>query len=267
VNHSRETRTNPIIITIDGPAGAGKSTVARLLAERLGLPYLDTGSMYRAAGVLAEREGMVPPYGEGDGERIAALIEERDLEFEGGSEGFRVFLDGEDLHEAIRGLRASALASAVSALSAVRRALVPLQRKLGQINGGVAEGRDVGSVVFPDATLKVFLTASPEVRARRRLEDLERRGEKSSLEEVLEQQRERDLRDTTRADSPLMVPPGAMVLDSSDLSPDEVVGRILARLADLGISLLDSTQRDNVKSRNDGRLAQEDRASIEEERI
>ncbi|NOZ95858.1 MAG: (d)CMP kinase [Acidobacteria bacterium] len=256
-----------MIITIDGPAGAGKSTVARMLAERLGLPYLDTGAMYRAAGILAEREGIVPPYASGDGERIASLLDEHDLSFDARPEGFRVVLDGEDLGEAIRGLRASSLASAVSALSAVRRALVPLQRKAGEAAGGVAEGRDVGSVVFPGATLKVFLTASPEVRARRRLKDLEERGESSSLEEVLKRQRERDLRDTTRADSPLMVPPGALVLDSTGLSPEQVVARILARMADLGISLLDSTQRDPVKSRNDGRLAREDRASIEEERI
>jgi len=238
-----------------------------MLAERLRLPYLDTGSMYRAAGVLAEREGIVPPYADADGERIARFLEERELELEATPEGFRVCVDGEDWSEAIRGLSASALASAVSALSAVRKALVPMQRRIAETAGGVAEGRDVGSVVFPDATLKVFLTASPETRARRRLRDLELRGEKASLDEVLEQQRERDLRDTTRADSPLIVPPGAVVLDSTGLSPDEVVGTILARLADLGISLLDSTQRDAVKSRNDGRLARDDRASIEEERI
>jgi cytidylate kinase len=125
----------------------------------------------------------------------------------------------------------------------------------------------VGSVVFPDATLKIFLTASAVTRARRRLGDLENRGERATLEEVLQQQRERDLRDTTRADSPLMVPEGAVVLDSTDLSPEDVVDEILARLHDLGVSLLDSTERDTVKSRNDGRLAHAHGASLEEERI
>ena len=223
--------------------------------------------MYRAAGILAEREGIVPPYGEGDGERISRLLTEHELEFEPGAEGFRVVIDGEDASEAIRGLHASALASAVSALSAVRRALVPVQRRIGMAAGGVAEGRDVGSVVFPDATLKIFLTASPVTRARRRLKDLESRGEHTSLDEVLEQQRERDLRDTTRADSPLVVPEGAVVLDSTDLSPDEVVDRILGYLDSFGVSLLDSTQRDTVKSRNDGRLAHDHGVSLEEERI
>ncbi len=257
MNHSSQSPQTPLIIAIDGPAGAGKSTVARLLAGRLGIPYLDTGAMYRAVGLLARRNGIVPPYSPEDGERIAELLREHELAFEPTGEGFAVLLDGEEITGEIRSPEAAELASAVSALPPVRRALVPLQRRMAEGTGGVAEGRDVGSVVFPDATLKVFLTASAEERARRRWEDLRKAGRDIALREVLEQQRRRDLRDTTRSDSPLLVPEGAVVLDTTRLGPEGVVERILGELVEKSGIVLDTTAEDAVRSRNHGRLAHE----------
>ncbi len=219
-----------VVVAIDGPAGAGKSTVARMLAGRLGVPYIDTGAMYRAVGVLAMREGMSPPFGEAERRRLEALAREHRIELEPGPDGVRVRVDGEDVSETIRSPEAAAMASAVSAVPGVRRALVPLQRAMAAAHGGVLEGRDIGTVVFPDADLKVFLTAAPEVRARRRLADLQGRGVETTLEAVLAEQEERDLRDTTREDSPLMVAPGALVIDSSELEPGAVVDRIVAHL-------------------------------------
>jgi len=257
VNHESQSPQTPLIIAIDGPAGAGKSTVARLLAGSLGIPCLDTGAMYRAVGILARRHGILPPYAGDDAVRIVALLEAHDLEFRPTSEGFAVFLDGEEITTQIRSPEASELASAVSALTPVRRALVPLQRRMAEGTGGVAEGRDVGSVVFPDARLKVFLTASAGERARRRWEDLRRAGCDISLEEVQEQQRQRDLRDTTRSDSPLMIPEGAVVLDTTQLGLEGVVARILRELGKNPGSELDSSADDTVRSRNHGRLAHE----------
>jgi len=218
------------VIAIDGPAGAGKSTVARMLAQRLGVPYIDTGAMYRAVGLLAIRAGLRPPFGERDEARLEALAREHRITLEPGQEGVRVLLDTEDVSAAIRSPEAAAMASAVSTVPGVRRALVPLQRAMAATSGGVMEGRDIGTVVLPDADLKVFLTATPDVRAMRRLRDLQKRGIETTLEAVREEQAERDLRDTTRRDSPLAVPRGALVIDSSALGPEEVVERIVAHL-------------------------------------
>lgn len=228
---TQEQRTRrPLVVAIDGPAGAGKSTVARLLARRLGVPYIDTGAMYRAVGLLAMREGIQPPFGPAEAARIGRLAGEHAIELAETPEGLRVLVDGEDVSEAIRSPEAAAMASAVSALPAVRRALVPLQRRMAAERGGVMEGRDIGSVVLPDADLKIFLTATPAERARRRYEDLRARGMDVSMESVRREQARRDLQDTSRADSPLMVAEGAVVLDSSRMSPEEVVAWILARL-------------------------------------
>jgi len=226
------------VVAIDGPAGAGKSTVARMLAARLGVPYIDTGAMYRAVGLLTMRAGIEPPFDEEDEARLEALAREHQIELVPDPAGVRVLVDGEDVSEAIRSPEAAAMASEVSAVPAVRRALVPLQRAMATASGGVMEGRDIGSVVLPDADLKVFLTATPSVRAMRRYEDLQRRGIETTLETVREEQARRDLRDTTRRDSPLMVAPGAWVLDSSDIGPEAVVDRIVARLEEIGAGRL-----------------------------
>ncbi len=218
-----ETSETIPLIAIDGPAGAGKSSVAVRLARRLGIPYLDTGAMYRAVGLMALRAGFRPPLvPETDGAEVAAMADGR-LRLEPGLERMRVWIDDEEVTEAIRTPECSSMASAVSALPEVRRALVPQQRKMGLVRGGVMEGRDIGSVVFPDALLKIFLTASPEIRARRRFEELTGRGVETSFDVVLAEQKERDARDSGRADSPLVVAPGAIEFDTSNLGIDEVV--------------------------------------------
>lgn len=220
----------PVLIAIDGPAGAGKSTVASALARRLGLPYLDTGAMYRAVGLLALRAGFVPPFSGADEVEIGQLVEAHEVALRVDGEKVRVEIDGEDVTDAIRSPECAMIASAVSAISAVRRALVPVQRRLASLSGGVMEGRDIGTVVLPEARLKAFLTASPETRARRRHEEIVARGVQVELEEIREQQRRRDRQDTSRADSPLQVAQGAVVVDTSGMTVSEVVDRLLEEL-------------------------------------
>jgi cytidylate kinase len=221
----------PLIIAIDGPAGAGKSATARELAVRLGLPYLDTGAMYRAVALLARRAGLEELDADGKA-RVVGLAERLAVSFRGDPRSQRVILDGEDVTEALRAPDVSQMASVVSAIPDVRRHMVRRQRELAARSGGVVEGRDIGTVVFPDATLKVFLTAEPEVRARRRFDELGRRGVAANWEDVLEDQRERDRRDSTRADSPLRPAEGAVVLDTSRLTLAEVVDALATLLSE-----------------------------------
>lgn len=218
----------PIIIAIDGPAGAGKSATAREVALRLGVPYLDTGAMYRVVGVAAMRRCIRPPLRPACEEQLVELAGLLQISFAGDPREQRVLMDGEDVTADLRTPAASVMASVVSAVPGVRREMVRQQRLLAAATGGVIEGRDIGTVVFPEADVKVFLTASPEVRAQRRFDELSGKGVRTSWEEVLEEQRGRDERDSTRADSPLRPATGAHVLDTSGLTLEQVVARVLA---------------------------------------
>lgn len=219
-----------ILIAIDGPAGAGKSAAARELAVRLGLPYLDTGAMYRAVGLLAQRAGIGPRLDEAARDAVVGFARALAVCFSGDPRAQRVILDGADVTEALRDPAVSEMSSVVSVIPEVRREMVRRQREMAARTGGVIEGRDIGTVVFPDATLKVFLTAEPEVRAKRRFEELLRRGVAVRWEDVLAEQRERDRRDSTRPDSPLRPAEGAVIVDTSRLTLPEVVDAVLALL-------------------------------------
>jgi cytidylate kinase len=224
-------------VAIDGPAGAGKSTAARRLAAALGFALVDTGAIYRAVALAASRLGIAFD----DDPRLGGILPRLSIRFEPLPEGAgqRVLLDGEDVSQAIRSPPMSLGASAVSARPVVRAGLLELQRRLAtapENRGAVLEGRDIGTVVFPGADLKFFLTASPEVRARRRHSELRARGDPATFEEVLADQGRRDLDDSTRAVAPLKPAADAVLLDTSALGLDEVVEALAravrARLAE-----------------------------------
>ncbi len=215
-----------LLIAIDGPAGAGKSAAARELALRLGVAYLDTGAMYRAVAVAAVKAGVRFPLDADGRRRVETLARTVEIAFEGEPSAQRVLLDGRDVTGELRTPEISQLSSVVSALAGVRRELVRRQRELAA-GGGVVEGRDIGTVVFPDAPLKVFVTATPEVRARRRFDELRARGVTVEWDEVLREQVQRDRRDATRASAPLRPAEGAVVVDTSELSLEQVVERLV----------------------------------------
>lgn len=224
----------PITIAIDGPSGAGKSTVARALASRLRYTYIDTGAMYRAAALLGIEAGV--PLEDESG--TIALTERMDLHFAPGDNGTqRVFIDGRDVTEALRTAEVTRLSSPVSAISGVRRVLVSLQKRMGAGGGVVMEGRDIGTVVFPNAEVKVFLTASEEERALRRWRERHSKGDNVTVEQIMQQQRERDQRDSSRADSPLAAAPDAITVNSDGMTADEVVDRILAIAEERGAAI------------------------------
>jgi len=212
-----------LIIAIDGPVGSGKSTVAKRLAERLGYLYVDTGAMYRAVAWKALQLGVSLE----DAEALTRLAEQSRIVFEGEAEDRRILLDGQDVTAEIRSPEVSHAASIISTIGGVRRALVAEQQRIGRQGSVVVEGRNIGKVVFPDAEVKFFLDASVEVRAKRRFEEERAKGSSVTLEEVLRQTMERDRRDTERATSPLRPAEDAIYIDSSDLSVDEVVERMI----------------------------------------
>jgi CMP/dCMP kinase len=211
------------IVAIDGPSGVGKSTTSRMVARALNIPHIDTGAMYRALALAAKRAGV----GTRDAEALERLASHADIEFIPGERG-RVLLDGDDVTALIRTPEISMAASDVSAVPAVRRVLVRLQQELGHRSGGVLEGRDIGTKVFPETPHKFFLTARPEVRARRRTDELIAKGQAADYDVVLADTIARDEQDSTRADSPLTYDRSYAVVDTSDLTIDEVVDRIVA---------------------------------------
>lgn len=211
-----------MIVAIDGPAGAGKSTVARKLAAQLDIGYLNTGSMYRALTLLALRDGVDPD----DEAALAALVRSHVIGLQATPAGDRVSLDGRDVTNAVREPAVTDAVSRVAVHRTVRAEIVAMQQALLTSGDWVADGRDIGSVVCPAADLKVFLTASPEVRAGRRHAELVAGGDDVELGDVLQEITRRDAIDSTRAASPLVVAPGAVVIDSSELAIDEVVDQI-----------------------------------------
>jgi cytidylate kinase len=219
------------IIAIDGPAGAGKSTVARRLADALGFVLVDTGAMYRAVAVAATDTGVAWNDGAAMGALARALLERSALSFDRDpTRGGRIHLDGSDITEAIRAPEVGMGASTVSAHPEVRHALLGLQRNAGRRGGVVLEGRDIGTVVFPDADVKFFLTARPEVRAKRRFDELVAKGAQTTFEQTLNDVRKRDEQDTTREAAPLRQASDAVRVDSSELTVDQTVSRMVGRI-------------------------------------
>ncbi|HEX7409100.1 MAG TPA: (d)CMP kinase [Candidatus Binatia bacterium] len=216
-----------IVVAVDGPAGAGKSTVSRRLAQALGYRYIDTGAMYRVIGVLAAERGIDLS----DSARLAALCEATHIEFIEHGDRVRTCVDGRDLSAAIRTADAAQLASKVSAVPEVRHRLVAEQRAMAAEGGVVMEGRDIGTVVFPDAPVKVFLDASAAERARRRTHELRAEATTADIERMEKEIAERDARDRTRAHSPLRPAADAVVVDTTDKTIDEVVAMLGALIA------------------------------------
>lgn len=213
-----------MIIAIDGPSGAGKSTLGRMIARELGYLYIDTGAMYRAV-ALAVIESSARL---NDAERVAKVAESADIHLEGDPDSLRVSLNGRDISEEIRTEEVSHVASVISTIPEVRRTLVERQRKMGERGRVVMDGRDIGTVVFPNADIKFFLTAQPQERASRRFKEERLRERDVTFEDTLTDINTRDQRDSTRADSPLAIADSAIVIDSTDLSIEEVGDRMLA---------------------------------------
>ena len=216
-----------MIIAIDGPSGAGKSTLGRMVARELGLLYIDTGAMYRAAALAVTRSGVSTQ----DSEAVAAIVADASINLEGDPDSLRVMLDGHDVSDEVRNEDVSHSASLISTISEVRRALVSRQRMLGERGrGAVLDGRDIGTVVFPNADIKFFLTAMPEERAHRRYEEVRLRERDLTFEDTLTDINQRDQRDSTREDSPLAIAEDAIVIDSTELSIDEVFEKMMKEI-------------------------------------
>jgi cytidylate kinase len=216
-----------LLITIDGPAGAGKTTVSRALADRLGYRYIDTGALYRAVALAAKTRGINP---ENDAE-LKGLCAELELAFVLAETGLRLFLNGEDITDHIRTVEITMLASAISARPVVREYLLDLQRNLGKEKAAVFEGRDMGTVVFPDADLKFFLDATTRTRALRRYDEVKSQSTQTLEEVDLDIQR-RDRNDSTRELAPLKPAQDAIVIDSTDLNVAEVVESMVSHIVE-----------------------------------
>jgi cytidylate kinase len=224
---SRDAHGPRLIITIDGPAGAGKSTVARQLARRLKYLYLDTGALYRAVAWKVREAGLAPT----DSQAIADLLKATRLTMNQDPERPRVSVDARDVTEEIRAPEISRLASQVSAIPAVREWLLPVQRQIGRAGNVVAEGRDLGTRVFPEAGVKFFLEADTKVRAGRRQRELTAAGRAAPLEDTRRELEARDRQDRTRQLAPLVAAPDATVIDSSAMEVEQVIERMLAVVA------------------------------------
>jgi CMP/dCMP kinase len=214
--------SRPLIIAIDGPSGSGKSTLGRMLARELGLLYIDTGSMYRAVALAVIQSAIK----ETDDVAIGVLAERSDIDLAGEPDSLSVTLDGRDVSDRIRDEDVTHISSIVSTIPAVRRAMVLRQRAMGE-RGAVMNGRDIGTVVFPNADVKFFLDAAIEERAQRRLAEEREHNPAATYEQTLADITERDRRDTTRADSPLVAAEDAIIVDSSGMSIDDVFQKMM----------------------------------------
>ena len=213
-----------MIIAIDGPAGSGKSTVAKELSKRLGFTYIDTGAMYRAIAYKIKEECIDPE----DLNAVLNLMKGIDIKLEQSNDEVKVFLNGKDISPYIRTEEIGKIASKIARFSEVRKILVGMQREIGKKSkDAVIEGRDTGTVIFPDAEIKIFMTASPNVRAKRRWEELKKKGIEISYQQILREIKERDHLDETRKDSPLKPASDAIIIDTTDRSIEEVLNQIL----------------------------------------
>lgn len=211
-----------IVVAIDGPAGAGKSTIAKLVAEKLGYAYIDTGAMYRSVAWKFLQTGKAF-----DEDFISGLSQTMVIEFRPEAKVNRVFVDGVEVTDAIRSTEVTAIVSKVAAIGAVREAMVDQQRRMGESGGVLMDGRDIGTVVFPNAQLKIFLTASVEERAMRRYKELVAKGEQVDLEQLQKDIASRDKQDSERAISPLRQAEDALLLDTSDMDINQVTEKIM----------------------------------------
>ena len=220
-----------IRIAIDGPSGAGKSSMARKLAKKLGIAHLDTGAMYRAVACVCREQEITPD----EEERIISILPSLNMEILFKDEGQETWVNGKNLTPYLADHDISMLASSISKIAEVRKWLVKQQQEIARENSIILDGRDIGTVVLKDAEIKFFLTASPEVRAKRRHKELEAKGQTISYAEVLEDIKARDHQDSTRKESPLKQAEDASLIDSSDLGPEEVIEKMLHELQRKGL--------------------------------
>ena len=210
-------------IAIDGPSGSGKSTLAKNIAKKLGLVYVDTGALYRTVGLFAKRKGVALE----EASKVTRLLPEAQISIRYTEEGQRVILNGEDVSDLIRTPEMSMYASAVSAVSAVRTFLLEIQKRMAAEGGVVMDGRDIGTVIMPDADVKLFVEASPKARARRRFEELRAKGDTSSEKDVLEDIVKRDSNDKNRTIAPAVPADDAIFIDNSEMTPEETLSHAL----------------------------------------